>query len=84
MFRLDLRKARSIQTPDGVTLFYAQSSFRAASPFGGGGYAYSHPVAIRHDASGAMWTIRDHLMVVRLGAAFLILAAWMTRWINGR
>jgi hypothetical protein len=84
MFRVDLRKTRAVAGPDGVTLFYAQTSIRAATQFGGGGYAYSHPVAVRHDATGAMAPIRDDVMTVRLALFVLIVVAAMTRWIHGR
>jgi hypothetical protein len=84
MFRADLRKTRTVAGPDGVTLFYTQTSFRAATQFGGGGYIYSHPVAVRHDASGAMVPIRDDAMTVRLALFALIVVAAMTRWIHGR
>jgi hypothetical protein len=84
MFRADLRKTRAVAGPDGVTLFYAQTSVRAATPFGGGGYAYRHPVAVRHDATGAVVPIRDDVMAVRLGLFALIVVATMTRWIRGR
>jgi hypothetical protein len=84
MFRADLRKTRAVAGPDGVTLFYAQTSVRAATPFGGGGYIYSHPVAVRHDATGDVVPIRDDVMAVRLGLFLLIVVAAMTRWIHGR
>jgi hypothetical protein len=83
MFGADLRKTRAVAGPEGVTLFYAQTSFRAATRFGGGGYAYSHPVAVRHDATGAVVPIRDDVMAVRLGLLALIVVAAMTRWIHG-
>jgi hypothetical protein len=83
MFRAELRKVRAVEGPSGVTFFYAQTSFRAATPFGGGGYAYSHPVAVRHDATGAVVPIRDDVMAVRIGLLVLIVAAAMTRWIHG-
>jgi hypothetical protein len=84
MFRADLRKTRAVAGPDGLTLFYAQTSFRAATPFGGGGYAYSHPVAVRHDATGAVVPIRDDVMAVRLGVLVLVVVAAITRLIHGR
>ena len=84
MFRADLMRTETVEGPDGITLVYAHSSLYAALPFGGGGYSYSRPVAVRHEASGMETPIRDHVMTLRLGLIALALIAVMGRWIIGR
>jgi hypothetical protein len=84
MFSTDLERKGSVEGPGGVTLVYAQTSLRAASSFGGGGYRYRHPVAVKHQQSAVEVPIRDHLMTVRLAMFGLLVAAVFWRLINGR
>jgi hypothetical protein len=84
MFHADLHQTRLVEGPSGVTLICSRSSLRAATPFGGGGYAYSHPVAVRHDPTGAVVPIRDHVMAFRLGLLLLVLLATIGRLIHVR
>ena len=84
MFRADLQQIESVEGPDRTTLVYAHTRFDASGPFGGGGYSYSRPVAVRHEPSGREIPIRDHVMILRLGLIVLTLAAWTERWAFGR
>ena len=84
MFRADLRRRNSVEGPHGLTLLYAHTGFHVGIPFGGGGYVYSHPVAVRHESTGVEIPIRDHVMALRMGLLALVVFALMLRWINGR
>jgi hypothetical protein len=83
MFRADLNNLRSIDGPKEVTLVYAESTFRAATSSKGGGYTYRRPVAVRHEPTGIVVPIRDHVMVLRVGLVIAILVATIARWIHG-
>jgi hypothetical protein len=84
MLRANLENRQSVEGPHGVTLVHAHSSLHAATSAGGGGYTYSRPVAVRHVATGVGVPIRDHVMVLRLGALTVILLLTIVRWIRGR
>jgi hypothetical protein len=84
MFNADLERIASVEGPGGLTLVYAHTSFRAVTSVGGGGYAYKHPVAVRHEPSGVEVPVRDYVMTLRLACAAVLALAVMTRWIYGR
>jgi hypothetical protein len=84
MFKANLIDRGSVEVPGGVALVYAHTSFRAATSFGGGGYAYGRPAAVRHEASGVEIPIRDHVMTVRLLCIALVIVTTMARWVYGR
>ena len=84
MLRANLENRHSVEGPQGVTLVYAHSSLQGATSAGGGGYTYSHPVAVRNEATGVVVPIRDHVMVLRLGVLAVILLATIVRWVRGR
>jgi hypothetical protein len=84
MFRAELERRRSVPVPGEVTFVFAQTSLRAASSFGGGGYAYRHPVAVRHEPSEVEIPIRDHVMRLRLMLVVLFVVAALVRSISDR
>jgi hypothetical protein len=84
MFNSDLERIASVEGPGGLTLVYAHTSFRAVTSFGGGGYAYRHPVAVRHEPSGVEIPIRDHVMRLRLMLVGLFVWVGLVRWNDGR
>jgi hypothetical protein len=84
MFNADLERIASVEGPAELTLVYAHTSIRAATSFGGGGYAYKHPVAVRHEPSGVEVPVRDYVMTLRLAVLALWALVAMMRWIYGR
>ena len=82
--RANLEDQHSVDGPHGVTLVYAHSSLHATTSVGGGGYFYSHPVAVRHETTGVVVPIRDHVMILRLGVLAVIFLATIVRWVYGR
>lgn len=83
MLRANLVSRQSVDGPNGVTLVYSHSSLHAATSVGGGGYTYSRPVAVRHEATGVVVPIRDHVMALRLAVLAVILLSTIAGWIRG-
>jgi hypothetical protein len=78
------RREHAVDGAEGVTLTFATSGFQWASSFGGGGFTYHRPILVRHEPTGSVRRVQDHVMAVRLAGVAALLLALVWRWIDDK
>lgn len=78
------RREHLVDGAQGVTLTFATSGLHWETSFGGGGFTYHRPVIVRHEPTGSVRPIRDHVMAVRLAGVAALLLALVWRWFDDK